>query len=134
MQANQNIATIQELYAAFGRGDIPGLVERLAPDIVWENPGPAHISYFGTHRGRQAVLKNIFEFVGANFDVQAFQPTDFLASGDKVVVLIHMEVVLRPTGKRVVQDLAHAWTLKNGLPVHLRDHQDNFALAAAIGN
>ena len=132
METDKHIATIQDLYAAFGRGDVPGLIERLDPDIVWENPGPSHIPYFGTHRGRQAVLKNIFEFVAASFDMQVFQPTDFLAGGDKVVVLIHMEAVLRPTGKKVVQDVAHVWTLKSGRPVHFHDHQDNSAVAGAI--
>ena len=133
MEAEKNIRQIQELYGVFGRGDIPGLIERLDPNIVWENPGPTHIPYFGTHRGRQSVLKNIFEFLGTNFEVRMFQPTHFLAEGDKVVVLIHMEAVLRPTGKKVVQDVAHVWTLQDGRPTHFHDFQDNSAVAAAIG-
>jgi ketosteroid isomerase-like protein len=27
---------VQNIYAAFGRGDIPAILERLAPDVEWE--------------------------------------------------------------------------------------------------
>lgn len=132
MAEQSNIETVQTLYAAFGRGDIPAVIEGLAPDITWVNPGPAEIRYFGTHHGREAVLANIFGFIGENMDIQVFTPQAMLSDGDKVVVLLHMEVVLRPSGRRVVQEVAHAWTFKDGRPVHFHDFQNNSAIASAL--
>jgi uncharacterized protein len=33
------IATVQEIYAAFGRGDVPAILDRLAEDVAWETTG-----------------------------------------------------------------------------------------------
>ena len=34
--ASPHVATIQEIYAAFGRGDMDAMLERLAPLIEWD--------------------------------------------------------------------------------------------------
>jgi ketosteroid isomerase-like protein len=31
-----NIATVQSLYEAFGRGDIPAILDMQADDVTWE--------------------------------------------------------------------------------------------------
>ena len=31
-----NIRTVADIYAAFGRGDIPAILDRLAPDVVFD--------------------------------------------------------------------------------------------------
>ena len=47
-------ATVQELYAAFGRGDIPAILAKLADDVVWESEGPAIVSFSGIRHGKTA--------------------------------------------------------------------------------
>lgn len=126
------IETAQGLYAAFGRGDIDALMAQLDPDVTWVNPGPAEIRYFGTHRGREAVLANVFGFLAEHMDFQVFEPNCFLSNGDKVVVLLHCEMVVRPSGRRVVQEVAHALTFKNGRLMHFHDYQNNSAVASAL--
>ena len=32
-----NAATVADAYAAFGRGDVPAVLDRLAPDVAWEH-------------------------------------------------------------------------------------------------
>jgi uncharacterized protein len=132
MSEDQNLQTTRDLYAAFGSGNIPAVLAALDPDIIWENPGPSGFPYFGTHRGPAAIAANVFAFIGENLDLQVFEPRHMLAAGDKVVVLIHYEAVARKTGRRIVQDIAHAFTFKDGRPVHFRDHQDNAQVAAAL--
>jgi ketosteroid isomerase-like protein len=126
------VETVQRLYGAFGQGDIETVMNGLDAEITWVNPGPAEIPYFGTHQGRQAVLQNIFGFLGQNIDIQVFQPTSMLAQDDKVVVLLDMELAARATGKKVVQKVAHVWTFKDGRPVHFHDFQNSYAIAAAL--
>ena len=31
-----NLAAVSDIYAAFGRGDIPAILDRIAPDCRWE--------------------------------------------------------------------------------------------------
>jgi ketosteroid isomerase-like protein len=126
------IEKVQALYAAFGRGEIQTVLEALDPQIVWENPGPAEVRYFGTHRGPEAVLRNIFGFLQEFVDIKRLEPTRFLADDDKVVVLLQMELVTRPAGKQVAQEVAHVWTFKNGRVAHFHDFQNNAAVAAAL--
>jgi uncharacterized protein len=35
--ATDNVTTITDLYAAFGRGDIPAILDVLAEDVRWEH-------------------------------------------------------------------------------------------------
>lgn len=127
-----NLQKTRELYSYFGAGNIPALLAALDPDIVWVNPGPSDFAYFGSHRGPEAVAKNIFGFIAENLDFQLFEPRSMLADGDKVVVLIHAEAVARKTGRRIVQDIAHAFTFREGRPVHFHDYQDTAQIAAAL--
>ena len=51
-----NIALVQSMYAAFGRGDIPAIVAACAPDIAWEVVGPAKdFPLFGVRHGSAEV-------------------------------------------------------------------------------
>ncbi len=40
MSEPENVQLIQSLYAAFGRGDIPALLEGLSDSVEWTNPLP----------------------------------------------------------------------------------------------
>jgi ketosteroid isomerase-like protein len=133
MSKEANLATVQALYAAFGKGDIPTVLAGLHPEVVWTNPGPEGFGYFGTHRGREAIAKNVFGFIGTELDVHQLAPTAFLADGDTVVVLLDMEATAVRTKKKYVQKVAHAWTFRSGVPVAFHDFQDNHAVVTALG-
>jgi ketosteroid isomerase-like protein len=30
-----NVATVQSIYEAFGRGDIPAILDRISDDVIW---------------------------------------------------------------------------------------------------
>lgn len=132
MDQEANLRIVQDLYAAFGRGDIAAVLAGLSPDVTWVNPGPPDFPYFGTHRGAEQVARNIFAFIGEHLDIQLMNPTGLFAAGDRVVVLLHMEAVARKTGRKVVQEVVHAWTLRDGRCVHFHDYQDNAAVLAAL--
>jgi ketosteroid isomerase-like protein len=39
MDTQENMRVVKELYAAFGRGDVPGVAKLLAEDVIWRLPG-----------------------------------------------------------------------------------------------
>jgi hypothetical protein len=129
----QNLATVQDMYAAFGQGDIATVLGHLAPDIEWVNAGPSAISYFGTHRGHDEVLSRVFQFLGENLDIAVFEPRDFFASGEKVAVILRMEATVRGTGRSFGEDLAHLFTFRDGKVVRFQDIQETAGIAAAFG-
>jgi hypothetical protein len=109
-----NIATVQDIYAAFGRGDIPAILDRLADDVCWDHlpdGGGAQrhdVPWLRERTGREDVA-GFFEALGA-LDFHVFAPTVILGDGDTVVALIDEDVTVRATGERFRDATAHVWS------------------------
>ena len=129
MSEQANIQTAQNGYAAFGRGDIPAILELLTDDIEWVDPGPSDVPTAGTHRGKEAVLA-WFGTLGENLDFQVFEPREFIAQGDKVVSIVYAEATVRSTGRQVIDEEAHVWTFKDGKVARIQLFQDTEAIAS----
>lgn len=128
-----HLETVQHLYQAFGRGDLPTLLAAFDPEIEWSNPGPSSPSYFGTHRGPEAVARNVFGFLAENFQFEVFAPTHFFAQGDKVVVLLDMVAVVKHSNRRISQKAVHVFTFNPaGKVTQFQDFQDNYSLSTAL--
>ena len=105
-----NIETVQTLYAAFGRGDVPSILQLLSTDVAWENAGDhTDVPWLEPRRGRAEVA--LFFEALEHLQVHHFAPKAFLVSGDLVIVLVDEEVTVRRTGKRLSEsDQVHLWT------------------------
>src|SRR6476620_2628553 len=84
--SNANIAVIQNIYVAFGRGDVPGLLAGLTPDIDWQTVGAGPYPTFGPRKGQIAV-QQFFVDVAQNEEFSDFTPREFYAADDKVFVI-----------------------------------------------
>lgn len=131
MQEAQNTKVVQEAYAAFGRGDVQGILDRLDDSIVWKavyGAGP-HVPTAGERRGKPAIAE-FFKQVAANVNFSRFEPKEFVATGDKVVALGHYTATT-PIGKKFDSDFAMVFTLRNGKVVHFQEFTDSAAVNAA---
>ena len=88
MSEQSNIQVVRDMFAALGRRDVAGVLDRLSDDIEWKIAGPSELPYAGTHRGRDEVAK-FFQTFGQAAEFEVFEPQEYFASGDKVVVLGH---------------------------------------------
>ena len=132
MSADENVKTAQEGYAAFGRGDLPAILELLSDDIEWIEPGPADVlPAAGTYRGKDEVAR-FFATLSEVADITRFEPHEFIAQGDHVVVLIHTESTAKSTGRKVANHVAHVWAFEGGKVARLEMFQDTAAIAAAL--
>jgi uncharacterized protein len=104
-----NLATVQGIYAAFGRGDVPAILESLAEDVVWEyGPTSTDVPWLQPRRGRAEVV-TFFEALAA-VDFARLEATTFLESGSTVVVLLQLEATVRATGRTLIEeDEVHIW-------------------------
>lgn len=102
--------TVQGIYAAFGRGDVPTILAALADDVEWEYGGsPNDVPWLQPGRGRDAAAR-FFGAVGANLDIRSFTVNDILAGANVVVGLVNIEAVVKPTGRTLREiDEAHIW-------------------------
>jgi uncharacterized protein len=104
-----NLATVQSIYAAFGRGDIPAILATLADDVEWEYGGTAtDVPWLQPRRGPTEVV-GFFESLAA-IEFRHFAPTTLLESGTVVVALVQLEAVVKATGIAVSEvDEVHIW-------------------------
>jgi ketosteroid isomerase-like protein len=131
MSAEENTQTAKDGYAAFGRGDVPAILELLTDDIEWINPGPPDvIPGAGTHHGKEAVGA-FFATLSQELDFSTFEPREFIAQGDHVVALIYSESTVKRTGRKLTDHEAHLWTFKDGKVAHFEVFQDTAAVVAA---
>jgi ketosteroid isomerase-like protein len=82
MGAQENKQTAKDAYAAFSSGDAEGAMRNIDDSIEWIARGDNALT--GTYNGKQAVGELWGKLAGKQFSVQ---PHDFIAEGDKVVVL-----------------------------------------------
>jgi uncharacterized protein len=82
MPAEENKQAAKDGYEAFGRGDAEGAMRNISDSIEWVIAGDSAVS--GTYRGKEEVGKLWAQIAEKGFRTE---PAEFLADGDKVVVL-----------------------------------------------
>jgi ketosteroid isomerase-like protein len=130
MNEQANIETVQEAYGAFARGDIEGVLATLTEDVVWKMPGEPGIPFAGTRHGQSGVGE-FFRLLNVTDEVLQFEPREFFAKGDKVVVLGLYRARARATGKIIDYEWAQVFTLQNGKISGWAEFCDTAAIAAA---
>lgn len=104
----RNVALVRSLYEAFGRGDIPGILEGLSEDIEWVQPDA--VPWGGTRRGRDEVA-GFFQELAEAVSYQEFEPLEFIAQGDRVVVRGRSHGRVLKTGRQVDQTWVMLWSV-----------------------
>ncbi len=133
MAEEQNIQVVQAAYAAFDRRDIAGVLNALDDSIVWRRTQGAasYVSMAGEHRGKAAV-QEFFRLVDEYEQFDVFDPQEFIAQGDKVIVLGRYTVVIKTTGRKVDCDWVMVYTMKNGKVVKFQEFSDSAGINAAF--
>lgn len=131
MAEQQNVDIVQQAYAAFGRGDIPGLLSLLDTDVPWVTPGPSDLPTAGRRRGHAGVGE-FFTTLVSMADIRRFEPQDFIAQGDKVVVLGEETAVLKATGATVENRWVHIFTVRGGKVVAFEEVFDATAMVVEL--
>ena len=126
-----NTATVQEAYAAFGRGDVPAILEQLADDVVWESEGPAILAYTGIRRGK-AEAKGFFDALGAEHANPELTITEYVDSGDRVMTIGRYAATMKATGKKFDTPIAHYWKFRDGKAVRYIGFANTAAAVEAL--
>jgi ketosteroid isomerase-like protein len=105
-------ATVTDIYAAFARGDVPAILDRLADDVAWDEwsdnfaqrAGAPHLA---PRHGREDVA-GFFGVIGS-WEVLDFAVLDVVGNGRQVVAEIRASFAL-PGGGRFADEELHIWT------------------------
>lgn len=130
MAEQENVQVVQGIYGAFGRGDIDAFMDAVTDDIEWVIPGPSDLPFAGTFRGKAGLQKWLGKTM-ENLQFRVFEPREFIAQGDKVVVLIHSEVAFPRTGRDIAGSEVHVWTVRDGKAARQQSYEDTAAMVDA---
>ena len=130
MNEQANIALIQKLYAAFGRGDFQTILDNVTPDVTWTLDGPAIIPFAGRRIGPQQV-SGFFDALATTQTNQTLTIDDYIAQGDKVATVGRYSAVVTATGKKVDGAIAHIFTVRDGRISAFLDFGDTAQMADA---
>jgi ketosteroid isomerase-like protein len=109
------------MYEAFARGDVAAILSTVDEQIDWRTP--ENLPHGGSFRGRDEVGR-FFEGIGGLWESLVVDVDDVLGDGDRVVVLTTSRGRLRGTNEDTGYTAAHAWTLRDGIPVQFREMVD----------
>jgi ketosteroid isomerase-like protein len=133
-----SVAAVASIYEAFGRGDVPAILELLADDVSWDADWAdnwaqrTYVEHYTPRRGHAGVA----EFFGviAGYTVHDFQVLDLAASDRQVVAQVVIDIST-PAGGRYRDEELHLWTFgDSGKITALRHYIDTAKhLAAATG-
>ena len=129
-----NIATIQSIYEAFGRGDVASILERVTDDVDWASESSSTIAPWHGVRHGKAEVTGFFEAFGTASDVIEFTPLSFTAndSGD-VMAVVRLDMKVRATGRSGAMNIHHWWRLRDGKVWHYRGTEDTALVASLLG-
>jgi len=128
--ARSAVDVVRAAYEAFGRGDVPAILEMLAEPVDWKFVGARRLPYTGTFRTR-AEIGRWFASIAEVDDIQAFEPREFLSAGEHVTVLGWEKTTARPSGKVFDAEWVHVFTVRDGKVVRFFGMYDTEASALA---
>ena len=125
-----NLNSVQGVYDAFAKADIPAVLSFLSNDINWtEAEG---FPYGGTYIGPNAVLEGVFMRLGTEWEGFAAVPDEFIDAGDTVVVLGKYSGKYKATGKSFQANFAHVWKVREGKAVQFVQYVDTLLVQLAL--
>jgi ketosteroid isomerase-like protein len=130
--SEQNVAVVREAYAAFGRGDVDGILDRCSDNVVWEGVigANANVPQSGIRHGKDQV-REFFRQVAESATFVRFEPKEFVAQGDRVVVLGSYAATVTSTGRSTESDWVMVFRLVDGRISEFREFTDSAQLNAA---
>lgn len=132
-----NAATVGALYEAFGKGDIPSVLNYLSDDVQWEqwddnSAQKSGVPWLQARNGKDGALE-FFKIVGG-FTIKDFRVLSLMANESQVAAEIIFEADIPSTGGHFRDEEVHLWTFdEQGKVIRMRHYSDTakHMLAAA---
>ena len=124
-----NVRVVQDVYTAFGRGDVPSVLALFDPAIEWrEAEGNPYQPSGEPWIGPGAVLENLFMRLGAEWDGFTVHPEQFHDAGGTVVVEARYTGTFKPTGRSLRAQVCHVWKVRSGRIASFQQYVDTAQL------
>ncbi len=131
MGEQENTELVQRIYGSFRDGDIPAMLDALSEDVEWVVPEVEGVPGRGTWRGPEQVGE-FFRILSDTQEPRQLELREFVAQGDKVVVLGHYVWHVKATGKEWESDFVHALSVRDGKVTRFQEYTDTAVFGDAF--
>jgi ketosteroid isomerase-like protein len=108
-----NLATVADIYAAFGRGDVPTILDTVGADCRWDTWANNYAQQAGVAWLRPRIgPAGVADFFAtlAELNIHDFQVLDLVAGEHQVTAEVVIDFTT-PSGGRLRDEELHLWTL-----------------------
>ena len=128
-----NVQFAQDIYEAFGQGDIPSVLAGFGPAIEWrEAEGNPYQPSGAAWIGPQAVLEKLFMRIGSEWDGFTVNVRTLHDAGDYVVMEGRYTGTYKPSGKSIDTQVCHVLRFQDGKLVSFQQYVDTAQLQAVM--
>ncbi|HJS03719.1 MAG TPA: nuclear transport factor 2 family protein [Variovorax sp.] len=138
-EESNNVALLKKGYALWNqsKADCEGVscwMALLSDDVQWRSlaAGAAGMEFTRACRSKDEV-QNYFQELGKDWELLSYDANEFIAQGDRVVMLGSCEWKHRGTGKIVKSPKADVHRLRDGKVVDFMEFYDTAGALAAAG-
>jgi ketosteroid isomerase-like protein len=124
------IPSLQAMYDAYSRGDIPFIVSKLSNDVKWDDWGTTDNSILGKvpymkPRYGRAGAEEYFSVFSENMEVNEMKPESFMEGQGHACVKVKVNLTNKSTGKTFQDEMLHLFTYNDkGEITSLRHYLD----------
>ncbi len=130
---NGNVAIIEQLYQAFAKGDVPGAIGNMDPNIEWNEAESFPYADGNPYIGPQAVVEGVFARIGEEWEYWNLTGIELHEmSNDKVLATLRYQAKYKKNGEEIDAQTAHFWTLKDGKITHFQQFTDTDQVVRAV--
>jgi uncharacterized protein len=120
-----NIQHAKDIYAAFGRGDIPAVLAAFDPQIEWrEAEGHPYKPDGAPWVGPQAILEGLFMRIGSEWDGFAVHVRTLRDAGEHIVMEGRYTGLYKASGKSLDAQMCHVLRFRGGKLLGFQQYVD----------
>jgi ketosteroid isomerase-like protein len=121
--------TVESIYDAFGRGDIPYIVGLVAPNAVWRQS--KWLPWGGDYKGPEGAGE-FFKKLDAAAVTTGFTPRESIEVGNEVFSFGSYSGTIKSTGKSASMEWMFRWRVEGGKVTLYDAYVDSAAVTAAM--
>src|SRR6476660_8306420 len=114
IKSEQNIEIAKKGFTDFHNGNINGVVDACTSDVAWGSYENPVVPYAGMFHGKRGVA-DFFSTLISTVDYKVFDPKEYYADKDSVLVKGYQEAVVKSTGKTLGHDFLMHFKMTDGL-------------------
>ena len=132
MNGADNVRLLREAFSALARGDNENFLACVSNDVQLEHPLPRELWHYGGKRHGKPEMAEYLAGLGETYDIERFEPTEFIAQRDTVAIVGIQRYRIKATGRKVEDDWVMIFTMNDGKASRVRVFFDTAQVVADL--